>query len=206
MKKKIIKTIADLYQLAKEQLENLERMGSKSAEKLCEAIQKSKTTTLPRFLYALGIREVGEATALNLAQHFYELNKLLQADEEILQGVTNIGPIVAANIAAFFRQPHNQEVIAKLLAAGVHWPKEFTPAAGAQPLAGKTFVLTGALSNITREQATALLQKLGAKVSSSVSKKTSFVVAGSDAGSKLTRAEELGLTILDEKAFLQLLE
>lgn len=206
VEKKLIENIADLYQLDKEQLENLERMGSKSAEKLCEAIQESKVTTLPRFLYALGIREVGEATALNLAQHFRELNKLLQADEEILQGVTDIGPVVATNIAAFFRQSHNQEVINKLLSAGVHWPKELVPAAGTQPLTGKTFVLTGTLTNMTREQATAELQKLGAKVSGSVSKKTAFVVAGSEAGSKLTRAEKLGITILDEQAFLQLLE
>jgi DNA ligase (NAD+) len=201
---KLIQNVADVYKLTQTQLENLERMGEKSAKNVLDAIEESKKTTLQRFIYALGIREVGEATALNLAQHFGDLKKIMHADEETLQTVTDIGPVVAVNIATFFKQPHNLEVIEHLIHSGVHWPA-MAPA-GKQPLIGQTFVLTGTLSAMTRDEATAALQKLGAKVSGSVSKKTSYVVAGVEAGSKLKNAEKLGVKILDEKEFLKLLE
>lgn len=200
----LIKNVAGIYALTQTQLENMERMGKKSAANLCEAIENSKKTTLPRFIYSLGIREVGEATALNLANYFQQLDALMQADEIILQAVPDIGPIVAANIAAFFQQEHNQEIIAKLLQAGIHWPS-VAKRVGQQSLTGQTFVLTGTLASMTREEATAKLQTLGAKVSGSVSAKTSYVVAGSDAGSKLTKAEKLGVKILDEKMFINFL-
>ncbi|HHH36091.1 MAG TPA: NAD-dependent DNA ligase LigA [Gammaproteobacteria bacterium] len=195
---------ADLYSLGKEQLMALERMGEKSAQNLLDALARSKETTLARFLYALGIREVGEATSQTLAQHFGTLEALEKADEDTLQQVPDIGPIVAAHIAAFFRQPHNREVIDKLLAAGIHWPAVETPTAGEQPLAGKTFVLTGTLSR-PRNEIKAELQALGAKVTGSVSKKTDYVVAGEAAGSKLAKAEALGITVLDEEQLNNLL-
>lgn len=201
----LIKNVADLYSLKQSQLETLERMGEKSAANLCEAIENSKTTTLPRFLYGLGIRDVGETTASNLALYFRDLESLMHADEETLQAVPDIGPIVAANVAAFFRQSHNLEIIHRLIEQGVHWPTVSAPV-GKQPLANKTFVLTGTLESMSRDEATARVQKLGAKVSGSVSKKTSYVVAGSDPGSKLKNAEKLGVPILEEKEFLKLLE
>jgi DNA ligase (NAD+) len=204
VEEKLIKNIADLYQLTAEQLANLERMGEKSAENLYQALEKSKTTTLPRFLYALGIREVGETTALNLAQYFQDLTKIMQADEEMLQSVPDVGPVAAKYTATFFQQQHNLEIIERLLNYGVHWPKIIINQN--QPLAGKTFVLTGTLNSLTRETATEKLQTLGAKVSGSVSKKTSYVVAGADAGSKLKNAEKLGVAVLDEEAFLKLLK
>jgi DNA ligase (NAD+) len=200
---KLIHNIADLYQLTVAQLAELDRMGEKSAENIYHALEKSKTTTLPRFLYALGIREVGEATALNLAQYFQDLEKIKHADEETLQTVPNIGPVAAKYLASFFQQKHNLEIIERLLKSGVHWPK--ISAAKHQPLLGKTFVLTGSLTTLSREQATEQLQALGAKVSGSVSKKTSYVVAGTDPGSKLKNAEKLGVTVLDEENFLKLL-
>ena len=202
----LIKDVADLYQLTVDQLVDLERMGEKSAENLINAIAKSKKTTLERFIYSLGIREVGEATALNLAQYFRKLDKLIEADEENLQSVPDIGPVVAAHIAAFFRQKRNLNIIEKLREHGVNWPAKQAASASQQKLAGQTFVLTGTLETMTRDEATAALQRLGAKVSGSVSKKTSYVVAGAEAGSKLTTAEKLGVTILDEKKFLKLIE
>lgn len=201
----LIHDVADLYAITQEQLENLERMAEKSASNLITAITASKKTTLSRFIYALGIREVGEATALNLAQHFRELEKLMAADEEKLQTVTDIGPVVAAHVAAFFRQKHNIEIIDKLMRYGVHWPAVKVTQT-AQPFTGQTFVLTGTLESMTRDEATAALQRLGAKVSGSVSKKTAYVVAGSEAGSKLTQAEKLGVKVLDEKQFMQMLQ
>jgi DNA ligase (NAD+) len=195
---------ADLYSLTKEQLMGLERMGEKSAQNLLDALEHSKETTLARFLYALGIREVGEATSQTLARQFRSLEALEKASEEHLQETPDIGPIVAAHIAAFFRQPHNQEVIEKLLAAGIHWPEVEVPAAEEQPLAGKTFVLTGTLSR-PRGEIKAELQALGAKVAGSVSKKTDYVVAGEASGSKLDKARELGVTILDEQQLKQLM-
>jgi DNA ligase (NAD+) len=203
---KMIHHIADIYRLDKNELAELERFGEKSSENLIEAIEKSKSTTLPRFLYALGIRDVGEATALNLANHFGSLDKIGEAEEAELQSVADIGPVVAKNIFAFFREPHNQEVIHQLIQSGVRWPAIQKTETAPQVLADKIFVLTGTLQSLTRDEAKDRLQRLGAKVSGSVSKKTSYVVAGADPGSKLADAEKLGVTILDEKSFLDLLQ
>lgn len=201
----LIKSSADLYRLQKEALLPLERMGEKSADNLLAAIAASKSSSLPRFLYALGIREVGEATALLLARHFGSLDKIMVADEAALMQVTDVGPVVAESIALFFRQPHNLEVIAALRAAGVHWPDLEAQGERPQPLAGQTWVLTGSLATMSRDQAKEKLQQLGAKVSGSVSKKTHCVVAGEAAGSKLAEAEKLGVSVMDETAFQQLL-
>ncbi len=203
----LVGSVADLYTLAAPQLAALERMGEKSAANLIEAIAASRATTLQRFLYALGIREVGEATALALAKHFGRLATLMNADEAVLMTVPDVGPVVAGALTHFFRQPHNREVIEALIAVGVHWP-EFDPAirpAQKLPLAGMTFVLTGTLATMEREAAKAHLLSLGAKVSGSVSAKTSVVVAGSEAGSKLSKAAELGVAVWDEEKFLALL-
>ena len=202
----LVRNPADLYGLDVATLAGLERMGAKSAAKLVEAVERSKTTTLARFLYALGIREVGEATALTLASHFGTLEALMTAEEERLQQAPDIGPVVAAAIRAFFQEPHNQQVIARLRAAGVRWPETEVKQAVEQPLAGKTIVLTGTLESLTRDQASDRLRALGAKVSGSVSKKTDYVVAGREAGSKLDKARELGVTVLDEAELLALLE
>ncbi|HEY5717565.1 MAG TPA: NAD-dependent DNA ligase LigA [Motiliproteus sp.] len=203
--KGLVQSLADLYTLQHPQVAGLERMGDKSAENLLQAIEASKSTTLPRFLYALGIREVGEATARTLAQHFGELAAIQEADEAALQQVADVGPVVAQHIAVFFSQPHNLEVIDALCAAGVQWPKIEAPSADAQPLAGKTYVLTGTLEQLSRDEAKQRLQALGAKVSGSVSKKTDCVVAGPGAGSKLKKAEELNSPVLDEAGLLELL-
>lgn len=200
----LVKDVADIYYLTKDQLLGLERMGEKSAQNLLEAIERSKRTTLARFLYALGIREVGEATAATLARHFGSLNRIMSASEDELMAVPDVGPVVAAQIRAFFRQPHNLEVIDKLKKAGVHW-EEGEPQQGPKPLEGETFVLTGALDSMTREEAKERLEALGAKVSSSVSRKTSYVVVGHDPGSKYDKAKALGVPTLDEAAFLDLL-
>jgi DNA ligase (NAD+) len=202
----LLSNAADIYALSVPQLAALERMGEKSAQNLVDAIAASKATTLRRFLYALGIREVGEATALALAKHFGRLPPLLEADAETLMQVPDIGPVVAAAIVQFFAQPHNREVIDALIQAGVHWQDEEPAVRAADlPLAGQTFVLTGTLSALERERAKEFLQQLGAKVSGSVSAKTKVVVAGSDAGSKLTKAQELGVDIWDEAQFLSFL-
>ena len=206
LNQKLIKDVTDLFTLKSEQIAALERMGEKSAQNLIEAIEKSKATTLPRFLYGLGIPEVGETTALNLANHFGSLNKIMDADEATLQEVIDIGPIVAAQIAGFFRQKHNRELIAKLHHLGVHWQEGKGSGGGPKPLAGKTFVLTGTLAALSRDEAKAKLQNLGAKVSGSVSSKTSYVVVGEEPGSKYTKAQELGIKILDEKEFLKFLQ
>ncbi len=200
----LVKSVADIYTLTLNQLENLERMGTKSAQNLLEQIEKSKYTTLARFLYALGIREVGEATAKQLAQYGKTLAKLQAATEEMLQQVPDVGPIVASHIVHFFSEPHNQDVINKLLAVGIHWPaiadnKNL-------PLAGKTFVITGTLSQLSRDEAKDILEKLGAKVASSVSTKTSYVVVGADAGSKLEKATLLNIPILEDRVFAEFLE
>ena len=199
----LVHDVADIYRLDLATLAALERFGEKSAQNLLAAIERSKRTTLPRFLYALGIVQVGEATALALAQHFRALEPLAAADVDTLQAVRDVGPIVAEAIHTFFRQPHNRDVVAKLLAAGIDWPP--MPAAAASPVAGKTFVLTGTLAALTRDEAKAKLLALGAKVSGSVSAKTDFVVVGADAGSKAAKAEALGVAQLDEPAFLRLL-
>ncbi|MGH8492029.1 MAG: NAD-dependent DNA ligase LigA [Moraxellaceae bacterium] len=202
---KLIKSSADLYTLQKDMLLPLERMGEKSADNLLAAIAASKNSSLPRFLYALGIREVGEATALLLSRHFGSLEKIMAADEAALMQVQDVGPVVAESIALFFRQPHNQEVIAALRAAGVHWPDMEALGERPQPLLGQIWVLTGSLATMSRDQAKEKLQQLGAKVSGSVSKKTHCVVAGEAAGSKLAEAEKLAVTVIDEAAFQQLL-
>ncbi len=204
VKRQLVSSPADLYQLDQETLAGLERMGEKSTHNLIQALQRSKSTTLARFLFALGIREVGEATAQALATHFGTLKAIHQAGIEALQEVSDVGPVVAEHLVTFFRQPHNQEVLEKLLEAGVHWPAVAMPAVDRQPLKGKSFVLTGTLSQ-PRSQIKEALQSLGAKVTGSVSKKTDYVVAGVDAGSKLEKAERLGLEILDEPGLERLL-
>ena len=201
----LVKQIPDLYQLELEQISALERMGDKSAQNLLDALEESKDTSLARFIYALGIREVGEVTAQQLAQSFGDLLALMQADEEALLEVPDVGPIVARHLRTFFSQPHNVETIENLLAAGVRWPQVEQPAADSQPLKGKTYVLTGTLETMTRDEAKRRLLALGAKVSGSVSKQTHCVVAGSGAGSKLTKAEKLGVSVIDEQALLQML-
>lgn len=197
---------ADLYALDATTLAGLERMGAKSAANLVEALERSKNTSLERFLYSLGIREVGEATARALARYLGTLEALLAADETRLLQVPDVGPVVAAAILAFFQEPHNQEVLARLLAAGVRWPTTAVQTSTGESLAGKSFVLTGTLESLTRDQASERLRALGAKVAGSVSKKTDYVVAGHDAGSKLDKARELGVRVLDEAGLLSLLE
>jgi len=204
VEKGLVGDVADLYHLTLEQLAGLERMGAKSAQKLLAALNKSKNTTLSRFLYALGIREVGEATAQGLAHHFGDLEPVAAAGEPELQTVPDIGPVVARQIGAFFHEHHNREVIRKLKAAGVRWPR-LERRGAAQPLAGKTFVLTGTLTAMTRDQAKERLQALGAKVSGTVSGKTDFLVVGDEPGSKLDRANALGVAVLDEPAFQALM-
>jgi DNA ligase (NAD+) len=200
----VVKTVADLYRLRKDELAGLERMGEKSAQNLLDQIDKSRNTTLPRLLNALGIPQVGEATALALAQHFGDLNAILDADEQQLQEVEGIGPNVAAEIRRFFQQRHNREVIDKLVKSGVRWSKIASVRKRA-PLAGQTFVLTGTLSSLSRDEAREKLQSLGARVSGGVSKKTDCVVVGQDPGSKADKAKELGVRMMDEKEFLKLI-
>lgn len=198
----LVKTPGDLFGLAAGQLEGLERMGERSANKLLAAIGKSKATTLDRFLYGLGVPEVGEATSKALARHFVRLDALLAATETELEEVEDVGPVMAAQIAAFFREPHNLDVIRDLRRQGVHWDETAKPIAGSLPLKGKTFVLTGTLSGMTREEATARIEALGGKVTGSVTAKTSFLVVGDSPGSKLAKAEKLGVVVLDEEALL----
>ncbi|MDP3482621.1 MAG: helix-hairpin-helix domain-containing protein, partial [Sulfuricella sp.] len=166
----------------------------------------SKKTTLARFIFALGIRNVGEATAKDLARHFGGINALMAADEGALQQVPDVGPVVAQSIAQFFAEPHNREVIAQFVAAGVHWEEGAGSPISTSPISGKTFVLTGALPTLTRDEAKERIEALGGKVSGSVSKKTDYVVAGAEAGSKLVKAQELGVTVLDEAGLMELLE
>ncbi|MCU7934475.1 MAG: NAD-dependent DNA ligase LigA [Candidatus Thiodiazotropha sp. (ex Dulcina madagascariensis)] len=194
---------ADLYRLTLEQLSGLQRMAEKSARNLLDALDKSKLTTLAHFLFALGIREVGEATANSLANQFLTLDAIQQADEELLQQTPDVGPVVAAHIVAFFRQTHNREVIEQLLEAGIHWP-EIERRSVDHPLSGKTLVITGALSR-PRDEIKRELLALGAKVTGSVSKKTDYLLAGEAAGSKLAKAEKLGVAVLDEAALQTML-
>ncbi|SIQ56690.1 DNA ligase (NAD+) [Aeromonas sp. RU39B] len=198
VEKDLVATPADLFRLDAKMLAGLERMGPKSAQNLVEAIDKARSTTLPRFLFALGIREVGEATALNLANHFLTLDALRAASVEQLLEVADVGDVVAKHAWFFLRQAHNIEVLEALLAAGIHWPAIEKKEATEQPLAGKTFVLTGTLTVLSRNDAKAALQALGAKVAGSVSAKTDVLVAGEAAGSKLAKAQELGITIWSE--------
>ena len=202
-----INAVADLYQLTREQLAGLERMGEKSADNLLGALEKSKQTTLEKFIYALGIREVGEATARNLALHFGNYAALANASEEALQEVADVGPVVAHFVAEFFQQPHNRDAVTALKAAGVTWEDRDQPVNTADlPLKGLTYVLTGTLETMSRDDAKAHLLALGAKVAGSVSAKTDYVVAGPGAGSKLQKAEELNIPVLDEAGLLALLE
>lgn len=200
----LIRHVDDLYRLTKAQLISLERMGEKSAENILMALEVSKATRLERFIYALGIREVGESTAKLLAHHFGSLETLQAANEATLQLVTDIGPVVARNIAAFFQEAHNLKTIQHLRELGVHWPDYAAKPVEALPLAGKTYVITGTLSR-PREAIKADLESLGAKVSNSVSKKTTALIAGTEAGSKLEKAESLGVLVLDEAGLLALL-
>jgi DNA ligase (NAD+) len=204
--RQLVHTPADIYRLDVPTLTGLERMGEKSAENLVRAISHSKQTTLARFIYALGIRNVGEATAKDLARHFGTLDQFIAADHVRLQQVADVGPIVAQSITAFFAEQHNREVIAQLRASGVTWVEHEGVVVTALPLAGKIFVLTGTLSAMPREIAKEQLEALGAKVSGSVSKKTDYVVAGAEAGSKLDKALALGVAVLDEQRFLALLD
>ena len=203
---KLIDSVADLYHLTHEQLAALERMGAKSADNLLAALEQSKATVLPRFLFALGIREVGETTARNLANYFGTLEKIAAASEEELLAVNDVGPVVAHFVAEFFQQPHNVEAVAALREVGVHWPDIEVAERPPAPLAGLTFVLTGTLEVMSRSDAKARLQDLGAKVAGSVSAKTHHVVAGPGAGSKLTKAQELGVDVMDEAAMIDLLK
>ncbi|HHH39246.1 MAG TPA: NAD-dependent DNA ligase LigA [Sedimenticola sp.] len=202
---KLVASPADLYRLDVKTLAGLERMGEKSARNLIVALERSKETTLARFLFALGIREVGEATAQALAAHFGSLEAIREADAETLQDVPDVGPVVAEHLVTFFRQPHNREVIEQLLAAGIHWPAVERPAVDRQPLKGKSFVLTGTLSR-PRTRVKEQLQALGARVTGSVSARTDYLVAGADPGSKLEKAKKLGVEILDEAGLEALLK
>ena len=202
----VVRALPDLYRLGFTALSTLDRMAEKSAQNVLAALEKSKATTLPRFLFGLGIRHVGETTAKDLARHFGVLDAIMDASEEQLLEVREVGPVVAGSVHTFFAQPHNREVVEQLRACGVHW-EEGTPAEKApQILAGKTVVLTGSLPTMGRDEAKDLLEAAGAKVSGSVSKKTSYVVAGAEAGSKLTKAQELGVPVLDEAGMLALLK
>jgi DNA ligase (NAD+) len=200
----LIEDVGDLYSLQVDQVAELERMADKSATNLVKAIDASRQTSLPRFLFGLGIPQVGEATAGALAQFFGTLDKLETASVDELQQVEDIGPIVADNIHIFFQQSHNREIIDKLIRAGISWPDVETRAED-MPLAGKVFVLTGTLSSMTRAEAKSALQALGAKVTGSVSKKTDYVVAGENPGSKADKAEQLGVTLLDESGLMSVL-
>ena len=201
----VIKTLPDLYRLGLAALSNLDRMADKSAQNLLAALEKSKHTTLPRFLFGLGIRHVGEATAKDLARHFGKLDGIMDASVEELLEVPDVGPVVAESIHRFFQQPHNREVVEQLRACGVTWPEGEPAARVPKPLAGKTIVLTGTLATLTRDEAKDMLEAAGAKVAGSVSKKTDYVVAGAEAGSKLDKARELGVTVLDEDGLRELL-
>jgi DNA ligase (NAD+) len=201
----LIQTPADLYRLQREQLAGLERMAEKSADNLLGAVEASRGRDLARFIFALGIRNVGEQTAKDLARHFGSLDALMRADSVALQQVPDVGPVVAQSMLAFFAEPHNQSVIQNLHLAGAWIDGEAQPTVAGK-LAGKTFVLTGVLPTLSRDQAKALIEAEGGKVVGSVSKKTDFVVAGAEPGSKLAKAQELGIKILDQTIFLELIK
>ena len=201
----VVRVLPDLYKMGLVALASLDRMADKSAQNVLAALEKSKKTTLPRFLFGLGIRHVGEATAKDLAKHFGNLDDIMNASVEQLLQVNDVGPVVAESLHTFFAQPHNREVVEQLRACGVHWEEGEAPQQGEMPLAGMTVVLTGTLPTLSRDEAKDMLEAAGAKVSGSVSKKTSYVVSGAEAGSKLTKAEELGVTVLDEAGMLALL-
>jgi DNA ligase (NAD+) len=200
----LVRTLPELYTLGVAKLSALERMADKSAANLAAALEKSKATTLSRFIYALGIRQVGESTARDLARHFGSLDRVMDASTDELLQVNDVGPVVAQAIRTFFDQAHNREVAEQLRAAGIHWPEQ-QAALGPQPLLGKTLVLTGTLPTLSRDEAKALVEAAGGKVAGSVSKKTDFLVAGAEAGSKLAKAQDLGVPVLDEAGLQALL-
>jgi DNA ligase (NAD+) len=202
---KVIRTLPDLYKLGLSALASLDRMADKSAKNLLDALEKSKQTTLPRFLFGLGIRHVGEATAKALARHFGTLDAVMNATEERLTEVGDVGPVVAKSLRTFFDQPHNLEVVEQLRACGVTWEEGAPAFVAPKPLAGKTFVITGTLPGLSRDEAKDRVEAAGGKVAGSVSKKTDYVVAGAEAGSKLLKAQELGVAVIDEAALLALL-
>ena len=202
----LVDTAADLYKLGIAKLAGLERMAEKSATNVLAGIDKSRNTTLGRFIYALGIRNVGEVTAKDLARHFGSIDALMEADVAALQQTPDVGPVVAESIAGFFREPHNREVIEQLRAAGVTWTETAGESAPAGPFTGKIVVLTGSLASMTRDEAKERIEARGGRITGSVSKKTDYVVAGAEAGSKLDRARELGVAVLDEEQLLKLLE
>jgi DNA ligase (NAD+) len=202
----IIRTLPDLYRLGLSHLVALDRMGEKSAQNLLAGLEQSKSTTLPRFLFALGIRHVGEATARDLSRHFGTLDAVMEANVDQLLQVPDVGPVVAESVHTFFMQAHNREVVEQLRACGVHWTEAEPVPAASLPLTGKTVVLTGTLPTLSRDEAKALLEAAGAKVAGSVSKKTHYVIAGEEAGSKLDKARELGVAVLDEVGLRSLLE
>ncbi len=194
----LVHTPADVYRLGAGQLAALERMAEKSAANVVAAVDRSRATTLARFIFALGIRHVGETTARDLANHFGALDPVMAADEAALLEVPDVGPVLAESIAGFFAEPHNREVIAALREAGVHWNEHAPRRAAAGPLAGLTLVLTGTLPTLSRDEAKAMIEAAGGKAAGSVSAKTDYVIAGADAGSKLAKAQALGVPILDE--------
>ena len=202
----VIKTLPDLYRLGLNALSELDRMAEKSAKNILEALQRSKQTTLPRFLFGLGIRHVGEATAKALARHFGKLDNIMDATLDQLTQVADVGPIVALSLRTFFDQAHNREVVEQLRACGITWPESEPAPQVVLPLTGKTFVITGTLPTLARDQLKDMLEAAGGKVAGSVSKKTHYLVAGSDAGSKLDKARELEVPILDEAAVLAMLQ
>jgi DNA ligase (NAD+) len=202
----VIRTLPDLYRLGFVGLASLDRMAEKSANKLLEALEKSKRTTLPRFVFGLGIRHVGEATAKALARHFGQLDAIMNATEEALLEVADVGPIVAKSIRTFFDQPHNREVVEQLRACGVTWEEGEPAVVAAKPLSGKTIVITGTQPDLSRDEAKDRIEAAGGKVAGSVSKKTDYVVAGTEAGSKLAKAQALGVAVIDEAALLALLD
>jgi DNA ligase (NAD+) len=201
-----VNSLADLYHLRLDDLAGMDRMAEKSAQNLLDSLEKSKQTTLPRFLFGLGIRHVGEATAKALARHFGQLDAIMVASEDALLQVADIGPIVAHSLHTFFAQTHNRDVVQALRNAGVHWSEGEALAPTEMPLAGLTVVLTGTLQSMGRDEAKDKLEALGAKVAGSVSKKTSYVVAGAEAGSKLDKAQALGVAVLDEAGLQMLLD
>lgn len=202
--KHVVTTAADLYKLGLASLSELDRMAEKSAGNILSAIETSKATTFARFIYALGIRHVGESTAKDLAARFGNIDALINATEEQLLAVSDVGPVVARSLQRFFSDPLNVELVRQLIASGVHWPEVQQHADAVLPLLGKTLVLTGSLPNLSRDQASELIEKNGGKVAGSVSKKTSYVVAGDDAGSKLLKAQELNITILSEDELIRM--
>ncbi len=202
----VIRTLPDLYRLGLSSLASLDRMADKSAQNIVQALEQSKQTTLPRFLFGLGIRHVGEATAKALAHHFGKLDAIMDASIEQLLQVSDVGPIVAESLRTFFDQPHNREVVEQLRACGVTWQEGEPAPVSPKPLSGKTFVITGTLPTLSRDQAKDLIEAAGGKVAGSVSKKTTFVLAGAEAGSKLDKARELGVAVLDEAGLKELLD